>query len=348
MKENRFNYKLINITALMLLLYITVSNIGTWYNILIRVVQIILPFIIAFTVAYSLTPFIKWLQKKSFPKWLAILIVVLGLVFILGFILAATLPLVYDQLISLSENVGEVTNVISNKFDINLGGFEDNITSLLNNLIKDTGSIISSKLSKSIGSIGSFIVGFVASIYFLVYMDNIRHEVKIFLNRRSKRTLNYLRKLDLELGNYIKGLITFMVIEFFEYSILFKIVNHPNWLILGILACVMTVIPYFGGLITNVIALALASVTTPYTFFGTLIICAIFPQIDGYFTSPKVYGKTNNINPLITIMAVSVGGTIAGSIGIIAALPVYLVIRTTYNYFKSDLKETVKNLKETI
>ena len=177
MKENRFNYKLINITALMLLLYITVSNIGTWYNILIRVVQIILPFIIAFTVAYSLTPFIKWLQKKSFPKWLAILIVVLGLVFILGFILAATLPLVYDQLISLSENVGEVTNVISNKFDINLGGFEDNITSLLNNLIKDTGSIISSKLSKSIGSIGSFIVGFVASIYFLVYMDNIRHEV---------------------------------------------------------------------------------------------------------------------------------------------------------------------------
>ena len=139
-----------------------------------------------------------------------------------------------------------------------------------------------------------------------------------------------------------------MVIEFFEYSILFKIVNHPNWLILGILACVMTVIPYFGGLITNVIALALASVTTPYTFFGTLIICAIFPQIDGYFTSPKVYGKTNNINPLITIMAVSVGGTIAGSIGIIAALPVYLVIRTTYNYFKSDLKETVKNLKETI
>ena len=348
MKENRFNYKLINITALMLLLYITVSNIGTWYNILIRVVQIILPFIIAFTVAYSLTPFIKWLQKKSFPKWLAILIVVLGLVFILGFILAATLPLVYDQLISLSENVGEVTNVISNKFDINLGGFEDNITSLLNNLIKDTGSIISSKLSKSIGSIGSFIVGFVASIYFLVYMDNIRHEVKVFLNRRSKRTLNYLRKLDLELGNYIKGLITFMVIEFFEYSILFKIVNHPNWLILGILACVMTVIPYFGGLITNVIALALASVTTPYTFFGTLIICAIFPQIDGYFTSPKVYGKTNNINPLITIMAVSVGGTIAGGIGIIAALPVYLVIRTTYNYFKSDLKETVKNLKETI
>ena len=348
MKENRFNYKLINITALMLLLYITVSNIGTWYNILIRVVQIILPFIIAFTVAYSLTPFIKWLQKKSFPKWLAILIVVLGLVFILGFILAATLPLVYDQLISLSENVGEVTNVISNKFDINLGGFEDNITSLLNNLIKDNDLIISSKLSKSIGSIGSFIVGFVASIYFLVYMDNIRHEVKVFLNRRSKRTLNYLRKLDLELGNYIKGLITFMVIEFFEYSILFKIVNHPNWLILGILACVMTVIPYFGGLITNVIALALASVTTPYTFFGTLIICAIFPQIDGYFTSPKVYGKTNNINPLITIMAVSVGGTIAGGIGIIAALPVYLVIRTTYNYFKSDLKETVKNLKETI
>jgi predicted PurR-regulated permease PerM len=139
-----------------------------------------------------------------------------------------------------------------------------------------------------------------------------------------------------------------MIIEFLEYSILLKIVGHPNWLVLSILAGLLTVVPYFGGLIANLIALLLASVTTPFTFLGTLIICAVFPQIDGYFTTPKVYGKTNNINPLITIMAVSVGGTLAGPIGIIAALPIYILIRTTYNFFKKDLKKEVKTLKDTI
>ena len=80
----------------------------------------------------------------------------------------------------------------------------------------------------------------------------------------------------------------------------------------------------------------------------TVIICLIFPQLDGYLISPKVYGKTNNVNPLITIMAVSIGGTLAGMVGIIVALPCYLLIRTTYNFFKKDLKKGMDIVKETI
>ena len=139
-----------------------------------------------------------------------------------------------------------------------------------------------------------------------------------------------------------------MIIQLFEYSILFLIIGHPNWLILGILACITTVIPYFGGLITNIIAIILATVISPRLLVLTIIICLIFPQLDGYLISPKVYGKTNNVNPLITIMVVSVGGTIAGVVGIIAALPCYLLVRTTYNFFKKDLKRGMIIVKETI
>jgi predicted PurR-regulated permease PerM len=154
--------------------------------------------------------------------------------------------------------------------------------------------------------------------------------------------------MDQEISNYLKGLEIFMVIQFFEYSILFFIVGHPNWLILGVLACLTTVIPYFGGLITNIIAIIMASVVSPKLVILTTIICLIFPQLDGYFISPKVYGRTNNVNPLITIMAVSIGGTIAGISGIIIALPCYLLIRTTYNFFKKDLKKGMNIVKETI
>ena len=84
------------------------------------------------------------------------------------------------------------------------------------------------------------------------------------------------------------------------------------------------------------------------TLIATIIICLVFPQVDGYIISPKVYGKTNNVNPLITIMAVSVGGTVAGFIGIVLALPCYLLIRTTYHFFQNDLKKGMDIVKETM
>ena len=47
-------------------------------------------------------------------------------------------------------------------------------------------------------------------------------------------------------------------------------------------------------------------------------------------------------------MVVSVGGTIAGAVGVVIALPCFLFIRTTYNYFKKDLKKGMAVLKKTI
>ena len=203
-------------------------------------------------------------------------------------------------------------------------------------------------INKSLGFIGQLIVGFVGFIYFLIYMDKIRGTVKDILKINNKRTFNYIRLMDTEITNYLKGLEIFMIIQLFEYSILFLIIGHPNWLILGILACITTVIPYFGGLITNIIAIILATVISPRLLVLTIIICLIFPQLDGYLISPKVYGKTNNVNPLITIMVVSIGGTLKGVIGIIVALPIYLLIRTTYNFFKNDLRKGMVRVKETI
>ena len=99
------------------------------------------------------------------------------------------------------------------------------------------------------------------------------------------------------------------------------------------------------SLITNLLAIVTASLISTKLVIATIIICLIFPQLDGYYISPKVYGKTNDVNPLITIMVVSIGGTLAGVVGIAAALPCYLLLRTTYQFFKGDLKKGMKKIK---
>lgn len=352
MSSNKLNYRIINFTALLLLLYIGVSNIGVWWGILTKVISIMFPFIIGFALAYAFTPIVNWLQKKGLRKSFAVTVVVVGLVLITVGLVAVTLPVVYEQLSLLAKMILEVFDNVGDKFNINLGNFEIKVEDYLNDIVKSLGNLASATtidvLSKSVDFFSKFIVSFVGFIYFLADMDKIREGAREILLSINKRSYEFCKCLDQEIGNYLKGLGIFMIIQLFEYSILFFIVGHPNWLILGILACLTTVIPYFGGLITNIIAIITASVVSTPLVIATIVICLIFPQLDGYLISPKVYGKTNNVNPLITIMVVSIGGTVAGMVGIVVALPCYLLIRTTYHFFKNDLKKGMNIVKETI
>lgn len=350
--SKKLNYGIINLAALMLLLYIGFSNVGLWVGIITKIISVLAPFIIAFAFAYAMTPLINFLERNGVNRGLAVTLIVITLVVIMVGMLYLTLPLIYDQLSSFINGVSEFITNFGTKYDLNLGSFELKLTDYMNDILKDLGSVATSStvdiMNKSLNFVSKFIVGFVGFIYFLSDMGKIRSYIKETLLSLHARSYEYIKCLDVEITNYLKGLLIFMIIQLFEYSILFFIVGHPNWLILGLLACITTVIPYFGGLITNIIAIFTASVISLPLTIATIVICLIFPQLDGYVISPRVYGKTNDVNPLVTIMAVSVGGTLCGVVGIIVALPVYLLIRTTYHFFKGDLKKGLVKVKESM
>lgn len=352
MYKNRINYKLLNFLILMGLLYICVTNIGTWFQIISKIVNICLPFIIAFAIAYALHPLEKKLEEKGVRKSLAITFLVVMTLLIIVALIAVTLPLVYQQLISFTSSFGAVIDEVSRKFNLDLSNFESTAQDSLNQLIGSLGNILQKGtidvVGKTVSILGQSVIVLVVTIYFLSYMDKIRSTVKKFLKSLKNRSYDYVKALDIEISNYLKGLGLFMVIQFFEYSVVFFIAGHPNWLLFGILASLTTVIPYFGGLITNILALITASAISSKVFFATLIICLIFPQLDGYLISPKVYGKTNNVNPLVTIMVVSIGGTLGGMLGIVVALPIYILISSSYRFFKKDIERGVRKVKEQI
>ena len=349
MYKNRINYKLLNLLILMGLLYIIVTNIGTWYNILGSIFSVCFPFILAFGIAYALNPVVRKLVSKGLSRPVAVTIVVILVTAIIIALLVITLPLLYNQLITFANSFGKVIEDIGDKFNINLSSLEDIGGGYLDSLIASIGNVVKDGtidiVGKTASVIGKVIITFVVAIYFLAYMDKIRSVVGEFLKKTKYKFYRYVRAVDYELSNYLKGLLLFMIIQFFEYSLVFFIVGHPNWLLFGVLASLTTVIPYFGGLITNLLALLTASVISPSLFVATVVICLIFPQLDGYVISPRVYGKTNNINPLVTIMMVSIGGTVFGVLGIIIALPIYIVISSSYRFFKNDIKKGVKKVK---
>ena len=348
MYKDKLNYKLLNILILAAIIFLVLITNGYWLGLLGKIVSIVSPFVIAFAIAYALNPAVRKLEAKGVRRNLAVtLIVVLIGIIIIG-IGWMTIHLLYDQLIDLYRGIGDIITDVSNKFSVNLGDFRNTINSVMNQAISSVGKYVSNGtinfMSKSVSIASTAIIVAIVSIYFLADMNNIRARVKRLL-KRSKNKEHYMavKAMDHELGQYLSGLSIFMIIQFFEYSILFKLVGHPNWLLLGLLACITTVIPYFGGLITNIIAVILATVVSTPVFIGTLIICLVFPNLDGYVISPKVYGKTNNISPLWTIFAVFAGGALYGITGIIIALPLYIIINCALRFYKDDIQEKISD-----
>ena len=352
MAKSKINYKLINFTTLMVLIFICTLSINLWWGIVTKIVTVLLPFIIAFAFAYVFNPLVNFMEKKGIRRGIAVFIIIITLLVLLGLLFAISLPIFYEQAVSLIKMTINAFNTIDTKYDINLGPMKIQITDYLNDILKEFGTGASNFtfdiIGKSFGFFGKLIVGFVGFIYFLADMEKIKKSFSKILLKIGKKWYNYFKLLDSEISNYLKGLEIFMIIQFFEYTLIFFFIGHPNWQILGILACITTVIPYFGGLITNFIGIITACAVSGKLFILTVIVTILFPSIDGYFISPRIYGKTNKVNPLITIMVVSVGGTILGPIGIVVALPCYLLVRTTYNYFSKDLKKGMDIVKKTI
>ena len=349
MKENKINFKLVNIALIVLIIVLLYTISGLWFGIIGKIWNILFPFVLGFAIAYALYPFVRKLQDNNFPKWLSIAIVcfiTLGFLVLIGILVV---PMLYDQILLFTNNITTFITDISSKYELNLGVLQTSVKDISSQIIGYVGKYISDGalniLNTSISIITNGIITLCVSIYFLMDMDKIRGFIKTKVREYDDKWYLYLRRIDREVGNYFSGLGKNIVIQFFEYTILFFLVGHPNYLILGILASVTTIIPYFGGLITNILALLIASVINVKLFILTLIICLVCPNIDGYIIGPKVYGKTNQLHPLVNIFAVFAGGIIGGFWGIVVALPVAIVLIATYKFFKEDINTKIDKIK---
>ena len=239
---------------------------------------------------------------------------------------------------------------ISSTYDLNFGNIQQTLNDTFTNILADLGNYVSNGainfIGVSLGVLSAALVCLSAAIYFLIDMDKIRNEVKVIVKKKSKKAFRYIKLLDDQMKKYLVGFMKILIINFFLYSFAFFIVGHPNALLLGFMASVASLVPYFGGIFTNVIALVTAFVVSPALFIKTLIAVAVLSVLDGNVISPLVYGKSNEIHPLLIILAIFAGGLLFGMVGIILALPLSIIAVTTVKYFKSDISEIIDDMKE--
>ena len=350
MLKNKVDFKLINLAILIFIIYLMYQTGSLWIGILAKLWEVLEPLLIAFAIAYALYPLKRYFMKQKVPKGLAIFFIFLIFFGVFLFVIFLIAPVLVRELSNLFSSIIVFIKEISVDFDLNLGPLQSSLNDAFNTVLQNAGKYLSdgaiSIINVSLSVVTQILIILSLMVYFLIDMDKIRHKVGRFSRRRSKKSYRYLAQIDIEMRNYLSGFLRIAIISFFEYGIVYMLIGHPNALLLAVLASVANLIPYFGGIINNIVAAITAFVISPALFIRTLIAFVFLSALDGYVINPMVYGKTNKVHPILVISSVFAGGVLFGILGIIISLPLAIFLITTIKFYKADIYEIIEDIKE--
>jgi predicted PurR-regulated permease PerM len=186
-----------------------------------------------------------------------------------------------------------------------------------------------SLLTGTLGALAAIVIVPVLSAYLLLDSENLkRYSIALIPQARREKSLEILSELEEVIGGFIRGQILVGASVGVLISIMLAIMHVPYWLLIGVSAAVLDVIPYIGAVVTFVPAVVLALFNNGGG--NALIVAVLFIAIfeaEGHFIAPNIVSKTVSVSPLAVLLAILVGGELMGIVGMFIAVPVAGMLR---------------------
>ena len=146
-----------------------------------QILSIIFPFLLGFIVAYAVNPFIVVLEKRM-PRYLAIILLLIFLVFVVCFLVFTLAPILYKQIIGFTIQLLKVLGGLSEKIQFSSSNLEVGLIQFFHQVLQRVGTFTTDTTVLVFGEVFSFLgkvaLGFISFLYFLVYMGEIRKSFK--------------------------------------------------------------------------------------------------------------------------------------------------------------------------
>jgi predicted PurR-regulated permease PerM len=187
-----------------------------------------------------------------------------------------------------------------------------------------------SGLSSVVSRIVNMVIIPFLAFYVLKDFPLIRHRAKMLFPRSKRdRVGEYYAHIDELLGRYIRGAITVAAINAFLVTLFFWIFGIQYPLVLGIVAGVLDLIPYFGLIIMLVLSVIVASFSGS-SVAGHMILAAstiaALHIFEAAVLSPKIIGSKVGMHPVVLILSLLVFSFFLGFIGLLIAVPTTAII----------------------
>ena len=313
--------------------------------IVIYLFEVLIPFAVAFIIAYLVNPLKIFFDKYLNTTFSSFLSVVF---FILSFfsVLILILPIIFYQLQNLIIIAPEYLNEaekfikeINNKYllseKIKAIDYTSFFKPLSNNLLNSGNHLINNGI-EFFSSVFNIILIFIISFYMSLEFNKIKLFLYDFANKSHFRDFPILiKEIDQVLAKFIRGQGLVCVVLSIFYGTGLFLVGIKFGIILGIFAGVISFIPFVGAFLGGGFTLILG-----FTQFGmsfellTLLLIFVFGQLfESYYLTPKLVGDAIKLNPIWIIFALSTGAFLAGFVGVLISLPVAAVLGVLVRYY---------------
>ena len=318
----------------------------------------LLPFLIAWLMAYMMQPFVRFFQYKLKlrSRVLSIVMVLLlsaGLLTLLYFLVVPSIvdeiQRTFDLIQTHQGNPGDVPLIpeswrlyIANQLDVlQLSELVSRENML--NAVKQIAPQLWSLLSGTFSLLFSITIVFVILLYFIFilldYEKIAEGWIKLIPERYRPFTKELAEDVEDSMNRYFRGQALIALCVGVLFAIGFRIIDFPLAVSLGLFIGFLNLIPYLQtlGIIPMALLSLLKSTETGENFwliFGlSLLVLCVVQSIQDLFLTPKIMGKAMGLNPAIILLSLSIWGTLLGFVGLIVALPLTTLCLSYYKRF---------------
>lgn len=299
------------------------------------------------------------------PRLIAVIISFIAIIVIISLFVVLFIPLITEQIEVIANlNYETIYNKITTPLQslegffisYNLTSLDEGfiVESLRDNVIGFVQSVsIQELLNELISFTGNVFIGLMAVAFItfiLLYDQGIfrRQIIKLIPNQYFEVFIVVIYKIETLLSNYLIGILFQMVSIFCIASLGLTIVGVKYALTIAIFAAVANLIPYAGPLLGTIFGIAVGVSTGDFSFGGNALfflvlkivsVFVIVQLVDNLLLQPLIFSKSVKAHPLEIFLVIFAGATLAGILGMIAAIPVYTVIRVIFGELYNGYKQ---------
>jgi predicted PurR-regulated permease PerM len=302
-------------------------------------------FVIALFLAVVLNPAVNWLQRRHrlIKRPLAIALTYLGLVVALLFVVGIFLPLLVDQINGRTKFVTTAAQApegpteyikglaqqygfgeLLQRFGVELADLRKQLGDLVGNLFSATGQIAVSA--------ASFVAALatVLTLTFFLILGSERYvnaRVALFAQRHQPLVRRILGQAAGAVSGYVSGDLAISVICGVTTFVVLLLLGMPYAAPLALLVAVLDLIPLVGATLGGALLVIVGLFVEPWKAVVLLIFVLVYQQIESNLLQPMVYSQAVQLNGLVILIALLVGGQLLGIPGALLAIPVAEIVR---------------------
>lgn len=320
--------------------------------------EILTPVIFALILAYILNPVVSFLFRRlRIPRTLSAALVLLLMMGLISLIPILVIPALVQQVRDLNLNIQEMLDAAVSflKGPFVIAGFTIETTQLYDQVSQSVQGMVSSLATSAVdlflnlaSGIAWFVIVLVLSFWFVKDAPYLRQQVMTMAPTRYQRDVRLLWGEVLQVWkSFFQGQLTLCLVIGVAVAAVAGIIGLRYALLMGLIAGVLEIIPNIGPVLAAVPAIAIAliqgSTYLPLTPFWFAVLVAgmyvLIQQVENNVLVPRIMGHSLNLHPLIVLVGVLMGASMAGVLGIFLAAPALATLRVLGRYIYRKLQD---------